>query len=84
MHVTAKGLANECTSTFSATRPIAGLGIRRRPWVERRGPPLWLPDVPVMREAKPGDRGTPARVEVETGEAEIVREIDGEQDGQLV
>jgi hypothetical protein len=32
-----------------------------------------------MCETKPGDRGTPARVEVETGEAEIVREIDCEQ-----
>jgi hypothetical protein len=29
----------------------------------------------VTREAKPGNRGTPARVEVEAGEPEIVREI---------
>jgi hypothetical protein len=30
--------------------------------------------VPVTHEAKPSDRGTPTRFEVETGEAEIVRE----------
>jgi site-specific DNA recombinase len=70
MHVAVKGLVNELY--LKTHRGLSGSVARG---MSAGGRLYGYRTVPVPREAKPGDRGTPARVEVGTGEAGIVHEI---------
>lgn len=75
MHVAVKGLVNELYLEDLRDKTHRGLsGSVARGW-SAGGRLYGYRTVPVTRGTKPGDRGTPARVEVEAGEAEIVREI---------
>lgn len=75
MHVAVKGLVNELYLDDLRDKTHRGLSGAVARGLSAGGRLYGYRTVPVLREGKPSDRGTPARVEVETGEAEIVREI---------
>jgi site-specific DNA recombinase len=75
MHVAVKGLVNELYLDDLRDKTHRGLSGAVARGLSAGGRLYGYRTVPVTREAKPGDRGTPTRFEVETGEAEIVREI---------
>ena len=75
MHVAVKGLVNELYLDDLRDKTHRGLSGSVARGLSAGGRLYGYRTVPVTREAKPSDRGTPARFEVETGEAEIVREI---------
>jgi site-specific DNA recombinase len=75
MHLAVKGLVNELYLDDLRDKTHRGLSGAVARGLSAGGRLYGYRTVPVPREAKPNDRGTPARFEVDEGEAAIVREI---------
>jgi DNA invertase Pin-like site-specific DNA recombinase len=75
MHLAVKGLVNELYLDDLRDKTHRGLSGSVFRGLSAGGRIFGYRTVPVPREAKPNDRGAPARFEVEAGEAAIVREI---------
>jgi site-specific DNA recombinase len=73
MHLAVKGLVNELYLDDLRDKTHRGLSGAVTRGLSAGGRLYGYRTVPVTRQAKPSDRGTPARFEVDSGEAEIVR-----------
>ena len=78
MHVAVKGLVNELYLDDLRDKTHRGLSGSVARGMSAGGRLYGYRTVQLTREAKPGDRSTPARAEVKAGEAEIAKHLDGE------
>jgi DNA invertase Pin-like site-specific DNA recombinase len=75
MHLAVKGLVNELYLDDLRDKTHRGLSGSVARGLSAGGRLYGYRTVPVPREAKPNDRGAPARFEVDEGEAATIREI---------